>query len=61
MEDITNNSDFGDFEFNYAVVIHGTLSQLQQIKEYLAKQQGIIIRYQTLDRGKLLIKREGEQ
>lgn len=56
-----NNENFGDFEFNYAVVMHGKLSDLQQIKEYLEKQQGVVIRYHTLDRGKLIIKREGEQ
>jgi hypothetical protein len=55
-----NNESFGDFEFNYAVVMHGKLSELQRIKEFLEKQHGIIIRYHTLDRGKLLIKREQE-
>jgi len=50
---------FGEFEFNYAVVMHGKLSDLQRIKALLEQQQGIIIRYNTLDRGKLFIKREG--
>ena len=53
-----NNESFGDFEFNYAIVMHGKLADLQQIKEYLEQQRGIIIRYHTLDRGKLFIKRE---
>ena len=61
MERKNSNSDFFDFEFNYAIVIHGKLSELQKIKEFLEKQQGIIIRYQTIDRGKLLIKRETEE
>lgn len=62
MEDKTEytNESFGDFEFNYAVVMHGKLSELQRIKDFLEKQHGIIIRYHTLDRGKLLIKRESD-
>ena len=55
-----NHYDFGDFEFNYAVVLFGKLSDLQRVRHLLEKQQGITIRYQTLDRGKLLIKRESE-
>jgi len=55
-----NHDSFGDFEFNYAVVLFGKLSDLQHVKELLEIQQGITIRYQTLDRGKLLIKREPE-
>lgn len=61
METKNNNHDFfGDFEFNYAIVLFGKLSDLQRVKQLLETQQGITIRYQTLDRGKLLIKRESE-
>jgi hypothetical protein len=55
-----NHETFGDFQFNYAVVLFGKLSDLQRVKQLLETQQGITIRYQTLDRGKLLIKREAE-
>lgn len=56
-----NNDFFGSFEFNYGVVLFGKLSDLQRVKQLLETQQGITIRYQTLDRGKLLIKREREE
>lgn len=59
MEHGTENSNFfGDFEFNYGVIIFGKLLYLQRVKNLLEKQEGVTIRYQTLDRGKLLIKRE---
>lgn len=61
MKEEKNIDDFfGNFEFNYAVVIFGQLSEIQKVKELIENQQGIKIRYQTLDRGKLLVKREGE-
>lgn len=60
MENRTNRNDLLDFEFNLGLVLFGKLSDLQKLKELLEKQQGITIRYQTLDRGKLLIKREQE-
>ena len=56
-----NHDSFGDFEFNYAVVLFGKLTDLQSVKELLEKLPGITIRYQTLDRGRLLIRREGEE
>ena len=60
MEERTNNNDFfGDFEFNYAVVLFGKLSDLQRVKDHLEKESGITIRYHTIDRGRLLIKKEG--
>ncbi len=56
-----NHDSFGDFEFNYAVVLFGKLTDLQHVKELLEKEPGITIRYQTLDRSRLLIKREQEE
>jgi hypothetical protein len=61
MEQENGITDFFDFEFNYAVVIFGKLYQLQRIKSLLQREPGITIRYQTLDRGRLLIKREGKE
>jgi hypothetical protein len=61
MEDKTNRNDLLDFEFNLGLVLFGKLSNLQRLKQLLEKQQGITIRYQTLDRGRLLIKREQEE
>jgi hypothetical protein len=58
MDGDVTNSNFGEFEFNYAVVIFGKLSNLQRIKNLLENQSGITIRYQTIDRGRLLIKKE---
>lgn len=55
-----NHDFFGEFEFNYAVVLFGKLSDLQRVKQLLETQHGITIRYQTLDRGKLMIGREPE-
>lgn len=60
MEKKKNNDFFGDFEFNYAVVLFGKLSDLQRVKGVLEKEPGVTIRYQTIDRGRLLIKKEGE-
>ena len=57
MEKDTNDF-FGDFEFNYAVVMHGKLAELQKVKAFLERQDDIAIRYQTLDRGKIFIQRE---
>ncbi|MCK5260790.1 MAG: hypothetical protein KAJ44_01245 [Thermoplasmatales archaeon] len=57
-ERINNSNFFGEFEFNYAVVLFGKLSDLQRIKTLLEKESGITIRYQTIDRGRLLIKKE---
>ena len=60
MKERNNIDDFlCNFEFNYAVVIFGKLSEIQKVKKLIEDQQGIKIRYQTLDRGKLLVKREG--
>lgn len=59
MDGNTNSANFGDFEFNYAVVLFGKLSELQRIRDLLEDDSGVTIRYQTLDRGKLLIKKEG--
>jgi len=59
MDGDVTNSNFGEFEFNYAVVLFGKLSDIQRIKNLLEKESGITIRYQTLDRGRLLIKKEG--
>lgn len=56
-----NTDFFGEFEFNYAVVLFGKLTDLQQIKDLLEKTPGVTVRYQTLDRGKLIIQREGER
>ena len=58
MDGDVTNSNFGEFEFNYAVVLFGKLSDLQRIKELLEKESGITIRYQTIDRGRRLIKKE---
>lgn len=58
MDGDVTNSNFGEFEFNYAVVLFGKLSDIQRIKNLLEKESGITIRYQTLDRGRLLIKKE---
>ena len=60
MDGNTDSANFGDFEFNYAVVLFGKLSDLQRVKGILEKESGITIRYQTIDRGRLLIKKEGE-
>jgi len=59
--DDKKNDFFGDFEFNYTVVIFGKLTDLQQIKDIIEKTPGVTVRYQTLDRGKLIIQREGER
>ena len=59
MEKEKNNDFFGEFEFNYAVVIFGKLSDLERIRNLLEKEPGVTIRYQTIDRGRLLIKKEG--
>lgn len=56
-----NHDSLGDFTFNYAVVLFGKLSDLQHVKELLEKMPGITVRYQTLDRSRLLIKREREE
>ena len=58
MDGDVTNSNFGEFEFNYAVVLFGKLSDLQRIRDLLEKESGITIRYQTIDRGRLLIKKE---
>jgi hypothetical protein len=60
MEDRSNSNDLLDFEFNLGLVLFGKLSDLQKLKEILEKQNGITIRYQTLSRGKILVKREEE-
>ena len=57
-ENTHNKGFFGDFEFNYAVVLFGKLSDLQRIKNLLEKESGVTIRYQTIDRGRLLIQKE---
>jgi|GEM_PF-3822624 len=56
-----NNEDFGELFFNYAIVLHAKLSDIQRIKKLLENDPNITIRYQTLDRCKLLIQREGMQ
>lgn len=60
MEEKKRSNFFDDFEFNYAIVVFGKLSALQKVKEFLESDPDITIRYQTIDRGKLLIKREEE-
>jgi len=56
----TNCNDLLDFDFNLGIVLFGKLSDLQKVKQILKNESGITIRYQTLSRGKILVKHEKE-
>lgn len=60
MEERTNCNDLLDFDFNLGIVLFGKLSDLQKVKQILKNESGITIRYQTLSRGKILVKHEQE-
>lgn len=61
MEQNSNRDGFFEnFEFNYAFVVFGKLSDLQKVRDLIHSTSGVNVRYETLDRGRLVIVRKDE-